>query len=147
MTVVTAPSPEVAGVMLAGVLAGFAVLWLVGQTATWIAGRLRRFSSGAVRIGLANLSGPGSAARTASPSIGFGVALLTTVVLIQSSLLSEVRDVAPNTAPSLVFTQIAPERALAFDADIAAVLGPPDAGQLPPLSLRNRPHHRHRRRA
>jgi putative ABC transport system permease protein len=124
LTVVTAPSPEVAAVMLAGVLAAFGVLWLIGQAATWLAGRLRRFSSGAVRIGLANLSGPGSAARTASPSIGFGVAILTTVVLIQSSLLSEVRDVAPNTAPSLVFTQIAPEHAAAFDADVAAVLGP-----------------------
>ncbi len=124
LTIVTAPSAEVAGVMLSGVLAGFGVLWLVGQAATWLAGRVRRFSSGAVRIGLANLSGPGSAARTASPSIGFGVAILTTVVLIQSSLLSEVRNVAPNTAPSLVFTQIAPERAAAFDADIAAVLGP-----------------------
>jgi putative ABC transport system permease protein len=124
LTIVTAPSPEVAGVMLAGVLFGFGALWLVGRAATWAAGRLRRFSSGAVRIGLANLSGPGSAARTASPSIGFGVAILTTVVLIQSSLLSEVRDVAPSTAPSLVFTQIAPERAAAFDADVAAVLGP-----------------------
>ncbi len=123
LTVVTAPSPTVAGIMIAGVLAGFVALWLVGQAAILLARRLRGLSSGAVRIGLANLSGPGSAARTASPSIGFGVALLTTVVLIQSSLLSEVRDVAPNTAPSLVFTQIAPERGKAFDADIAAAMG------------------------
>jgi putative ABC transport system permease protein len=129
LTVVTAPSPEIAGVMLAGVIVAFGVLLLIGQAATWLAGRLRRLSSGVVRIGLANLSGPGSAARTASPSIGFGVAILTTVVLIQSSLLSEVRDVAPNTAPSLVFTQIAPEHAAAFDADMAAVLGPLTPGR------------------
>jgi putative ABC transport system permease protein len=45
-------------------------------------------------------------------------------VLIQSSLLAEVRDVSPRTAPSMVFTQIPPERADAFDADIAASLGP-----------------------
>ncbi len=124
LTVVTAPSSMVAGIMIAGVLAGFIVLWLVGQAAIWLARRLRGLFSGAVRIGLANLSGPGSAARTASPSIGFGVALLTTVVLIQSSLLSEVKDVAPNTAPSLVFTQIAPETGAKFDADIAAAMGP-----------------------
>jgi putative ABC transport system permease protein len=124
LTIVTAPSALVAGIMLGGVLAGFLALWLVGQAAVRLAGVLRRLASGPVRIGLANLAGPGSAARTASPSIGFGVALLTTVVLIQSSLLSEVRDVAPNTAPSLVFTQIAPENGQAFDADIAAVLGP-----------------------
>jgi putative ABC transport system permease protein len=124
LTVVTAPSALVAGVMLGGVLAAFLVLWVIGRAATFIAGRLRRFAHGPVRIGLANLAGPASAARTATPSIGFGVALLATVVLIQSSLLSEVRDVAPQTAPSLVFTQIAPERGAAFDADIAAAIGP-----------------------
>jgi putative ABC transport system permease protein len=124
LTVATAPTPTVAEIMIAGVLAGFVVLWLIGQAAIRLARRLRRFSHGAVRIGLANLSGPRSAARTASPSIGFGVALLATVVLIQSSLLAEVRDVAPKTAPSMIFTQIAPETAPAFDADIAAVLGP-----------------------
>jgi putative ABC transport system permease protein len=124
LTIVTAPSALVAGVMLVGVLAAFLILWLIGQAAIWLAGRLRGLSSGMVRIGLANLSGPGSAARTAAPSIGFGVALLTAVVLIQSSLLSEVRDVAPETAPSIVFTQIAPERGAAFDADIAAAMGP-----------------------
>jgi len=129
LTVVTAPSAMVAGVMLGGVMAGFLVLWVVGQAAVRIAGALRKFTSGSVRIGLANLSGPGSAARTASPSIGFGVALLTTVVLIQSSLLSEVKDVAPNTAPSMVFTQIAPENGPAFDADIAVVLGPLTTGR------------------
>jgi putative ABC transport system permease protein len=121
LTVVSAPSPLVAGVMLGGVLIAFLVLWLLGQAAVWTAGRLRGLFKGAVRIGLA---GPGSAARTAAPSIGFGVALLTAVVLIQASLLSEVRDVAPETAPSLVFTQIAPERGAAFDADVAAAMGP-----------------------
>ena len=74
-------------------------------------------------MGLANLAGPASAARTASPSIGFGVALLTAVVLIQSSLLAQVRDVAPRTAPSLVFTQIPSDAAPAFDQVIAGVLG------------------------
>ena len=124
LTVLTAPSAPVAGVMLSGVLAGFLVLWLIGLGAVRLAGVLRRLASGPVGIGLANLAGPRSAARTASPSIGFGIALLTTVVLIQSSLLSEVQTVAPNTAPSMVFTQIEPEKGSAFDADIASVLGP-----------------------
>jgi putative ABC transport system permease protein len=124
LTIITAPSAMVAGVMLGGILAAFHVLWLVGQAAVRLGGGLRQFASGPVRIGLANLAGPGSAARTASSSIGFGVALLTTVVMIQSSLLAEVRDVAPNTAPSMIFTQISPETAAAFDADLAAVLGP-----------------------
>ncbi len=123
LTLVSAPSALVAGVMIAGVLGAFCVLWLIGLVAMMLAGRLRRFTRGAARIGLANLAGPRSAARTATPSIGLGVALLSAVVLIQSSLLAEVRDVAPNTAPSLVMTQIPGERAAAFDAGMLQKMG------------------------
>ena len=57
---------------------------------------IRGATSGTLRMALANLAGPRSAARTAAPAIGLGVALLAAVVLIQSSLLSEVTDVAPR---------------------------------------------------
>jgi len=123
LTLVSAPNVIVAAVMIAGVLFAFAVLWLIGQAATALAARARALFSGAIRIGLANLAGPGSAARSATPAIGLGVALLTAVVLIQSSLLSQVRDVAPTTAPSLILTQIPPERAGAFDAVMAQAMG------------------------
>ncbi len=52
------------------------------------------------------------------------MALLAAVVLIQSSLLSEVREVAPRTAPSLVFTEIPADSGPRFDAEVAAALGP-----------------------
>ncbi|MDB5459738.1 MAG: hypothetical protein JWO72_1479, partial [Caulobacteraceae bacterium] len=44
-------------------------------------------------------------------------------VLIQSALLDQVREVAPRTAPSLVFTEIPADRAPAFDSEVAAALG------------------------
>jgi putative ABC transport system permease protein len=75
-------------------------------------------------MGLANLAGPRSAARAATPAIGLGVALLAAVVLIQSSLLSEVRVTAPKAAPALVFTEIPGARAPAFDRLVATRLGP-----------------------
>jgi putative ABC transport system permease protein len=78
-----------------------------------------------LRIGLANLAGPRSAARTAAPAIGLGVALLAAVVLIQSSLLAEVKDVAPRTAPALVFTDIPAGEGAAFDAALARAFGRP----------------------
>ncbi len=124
LTLVSAPSMLVASVMIAGVLGAFAILWLIGLGAMTLAGRLRRFTRGAARIGLANLAGPRSAARTATPSIGLGVAMLSAVVLIQSSLLAEVRDVAPNTAPSLVMTQIPSDQTAAFDAAMRQRMGP-----------------------
>ncbi len=111
MAVVTAPTPLAAAIMIAGVAVSFGLLWALGWGAAAVAGRARAGARGPVRIGLANLAGPHSAARTASPAIGLGVALLAAVVLIQSSLLKQVAEVAPQTAPALVFTDLPGDRA------------------------------------
>jgi putative ABC transport system permease protein len=124
LTVVTAPTPLTAAVMVAGVALSFGILWALGVGSARLAGRLRGLAHGPLRVGLANLAGPRSAARTAAPAIGLGVALLVAVVLLQSNLVTQIRAVAPNTAPSLVFTQIPDDRALAFDALVARSLGP-----------------------
>ena len=123
MAVVTAPTPLAAGIMIAGVAVAFGLLWALGWGAAIAAGKLRIGARGPLRIGLANLAGPRSAARTAAPAIGLGVALLAAVVLIQSSLLKEVSEVAPQSAPALVFTDIPGDRASAFDAEVAEVFG------------------------
>ncbi|MDZ4374583.1 MAG: FtsX-like permease family protein, partial [Phenylobacterium sp.] len=125
LAIVTAPTPFAASVMIGGVAAAFGVLWAFGWGAAKLAGRLRGGARGALRIALANLAGPRSAARTASPAIGLGVALLAAVVLIQSSLLAQISSIAPQTAPALVFTQIPGERASAFDAEVSRAYGRP----------------------
>jgi putative ABC transport system permease protein len=124
VAILTAPSRPMAAIMIGGVALSFAILWGLGRLGAWLAGRARKAARGAARLGLANLAGPGSAARTASPAVGLGVALLAAVVLIQSSLLSQVREVAPKTAPSLVFTEIPADAGPRFDAEVAAALGP-----------------------
>ncbi|HEX6865631.1 MAG TPA: FtsX-like permease family protein [Caulobacteraceae bacterium] len=125
LAVITAPTPLSAAIMMAGVAASFAALWGLGRGAATLAGRLRRFARGPIRIGLANLAGPHSAARNAAPAIGLGVALLAAVVLIQSSLLAQVSDVAPRTAPAMVFTDIPGERVAEFDEAIRQAFGAP----------------------
>ncbi len=125
LAVSTAPTPLAAGIMIAGVAVSFALLWALGWGAATAAGRLRGRARGPLRIGLANLSGPRSAARTAAPAIGLGVALLAAVVLIQSSLLKQVSEVAPQTAPALVFTDVPGDRAQAFDAAVSKAFGQP----------------------
>jgi putative ABC transport system permease protein len=120
----TAPTRVAAAAMVGAVIAAFAVLWLLGRLAVLVGGRARAAASGPVRMGLANLAGPRSAARAATPAIGLGVALLAAVVLIQSSLLSEVKVTAPKAAPALVFTDIPGARTDAFDRVVAGVLGP-----------------------
>ena len=124
LAIVTAPTPIAAGIMIAGVAVAFVVLGALGLLAAWLAGKVRGLTRGSVRIGLANLAGPRSAARTATPAIGLGVALLSCVVLIQSALLAQVREVAPKSAPSMVFTEIPGDRVAAFDAEVARAAGP-----------------------
>jgi putative ABC transport system permease protein len=125
LAILTAPSRWAAAGLIGGAAGAFLALSLLGLAAAWGAGRVRRFARGSVRLGLANLAGPRSAARTATPAIGLGVALLSAIVLIQSSLLAQVSVVAPRTAPSLVFTEIPGERAQAFDAVIDQALNAP----------------------
>jgi putative ABC transport system permease protein len=123
LAILTAPTVLTASAMIAGVAIALGLLWVIGRAAVWAAGRLRGLTRGALRLGLADLAGPRSAARTATPAIGLGIALLTTVVLIQSSLLAQVSAVAPKTAPAVVFTEIPADRAAAFDGEVAAAMG------------------------
>uniref|UniRef100_B0SYS5 ABC3 transporter permease C-terminal domain-containing protein n=1 Tax=Caulobacter sp. (strain K31) TaxID=366602 RepID=B0SYS5_CAUSK len=125
LAVVTAPTPLAAAIMIAGVAVSFAVLWALGRAAAWGAGRVRGLTRGPAKLGLANLAGPRSAARTASPAIGLGVALLACVVLIQSALLAQITTTAPRTAPAMVFTEIPGDQVVAFDAEVARAMGPP----------------------
>ncbi len=123
VAILTAPSRTMAVWMIGGVAVAFVVLWLLGMGGALLAGKARRLATGPARLGLANLAGPGSAARTAAPAVGLGVALLASVVLIQSALLAQVGEIAPRTAPSLVFTEIPAEDAARFDAEVGAALG------------------------
>lgn len=123
LSVLTAPTPLAAGLMIGGVAVSFVLLWGLGLLAAKVAGRLRGGTRGSLRMGLANLAGPRSAARTAAPAIGLGVGLLASVVLIQSSLLRQVAEVAPKTAPAIVFTEIPGARAAEFDRVVAAAFG------------------------
>jgi putative ABC transport system permease protein len=125
MAVVTAPTPLAATIMIAGVAVSFGLLWALGWGSAAVAGKARAGARGPLRIGLANLAGPHSAARTASPAIGLGVALLAAVVLIQSALLNQVAEIAPRTAPALVFTDIPGDRTAEFDAAVGHAFGQP----------------------
>jgi putative ABC transport system permease protein len=125
LAILGAPTRLAAAGMIGGVAAAFVLLWLIGWGAATLAGRRRGGAQGPLRIALANLAGPRSAARTAAPAIGLGVALLSAVVLIQSSLLAEVSEVAPRTAPALVFTDIPGDQARAFDRTLAAAFAAP----------------------
>ncbi|MBV8594042.1 MAG: FtsX-like permease family protein [Caulobacteraceae bacterium] len=101
------------------------ILALLGRGAQALAGRVRIVVHGAGRLGLAQLAGPDSAARTAVPALGLGVTLVAAILFIQSSLVRQLDTIAPATAPTLVFSGIAPDRAVAFDAALARAFARP----------------------
>jgi putative ABC transport system permease protein len=135
LAILTAPSRWAAAGLIGGAAGAFLALSLLGLAAAWGSGKVRGLARGAVRLGLANLAGPRSAARTATPAIGLGVALLSAIVLIQSSLLAQVSVVAPRTAPSLVFTEIPGDRVAAFDVLIDQALNNPQTERYSRLPL------------
>lgn len=125
LAIATAPMPLSAVAMIAGLGVAFGGLAAAARMAVFGAGRMRDRFHGFVRIGVANLAGPGSAAGSAGPAIGIGIAVVSAILLIQSSLLSQLAAVAPKTAPALVFTAIPGQSAERFDLVLAKALARP----------------------
>lgn len=138
LAVFWSPRPAATAALLAG--AGGAFLVLRGAAA--LTRRLARGAiagtSGVGRIAVANLAGPGSLAPTTAPALGLGLALLTLVAAVQSNLLRQISQTAPQEAPSLVFSQIPDAETDLFDATLRAhgvAINDPEAYRRAPFML------------
>lgn len=95
------------------------VLAQSARVAVWVSRRLTRLGGRlaawpyVVRQGLANLHRPRNQTRTVVIALGFGVALLATLYLVQANLLSQVRlsSLSAGGRPNLVFIDIQPDQA------------------------------------
>ena len=103
-----------------GLMVGAAVAYLILIGAAVLVRRLARRASshvrGRLRLVLASLGGPGSLAPIVAPALGLGLALLTLITVVQENLLGQLRDTAPDEAPSIIFRQIPARDAAPFDA-------------------------------
>tara|TARA_R110002072_G_scaffold81857_6_gene187089 strand:- start:1322 stop:3853 length:2532 start_codon:yes stop_codon:yes gene_type:complete len=138
LAVLFSPSPMVAGMMLGFAVVVFALLWSAAfglrRLARWLAHRAR----GALRLALSQLGGPGSVAPVAAPALGLGLALLAVVTLVQHNLVTQIRDTAPASLPSLVIAQIPSDRGEEFDriaAEAEAAITDPDRYRRAPALL------------
>ncbi len=114
------PRPLITLVLLGGALVAFGLLIGVARLVMAVARRLAPQARGFAAVGLSNLGGPGSIAPTAAPALGLGVALLTLVAVTQANLLRQIQETAPDSLPSVVFTQIPAGVGGAFDDALAA---------------------------
>jgi len=85
---------------------------------TWLAIRLLRHcprpGNLVVRQALGNVVRPGSQAMSISIAIGLGVMVVATVSLVERSLLREVGETRPTTAPTFFFIDIQPDQTEGF---------------------------------
>ncbi|MEE9587681.1 MAG: FtsX-like permease family protein [Hyphomicrobiaceae bacterium] len=89
-----------------GIVALFALFFLLGVAVSWVARRLPRPRQPEFALALANLSGPGSLTRSVVLSLGTGLSLLVTVALTDHSIVDELQTRMPANSPSYYFLDI-----------------------------------------
>jgi putative ABC transport system permease protein len=94
----------------------FVLLRLIALGTMALARRLPRPRSTVLRLAIANIHRPGALTPSVMLSLGFGLALLVTVVQIDGNLHRELADALPEKAPSFFFLDIPAADSDRFDA-------------------------------
>ena len=118
LAILTTYDRRIAAIFVASAIAVFALLRLVAMVTIWIARRLPRFRSTALRMAIGNIHRPGSLTPTVILSLGLGLALLTTIIEIDGNLHRQFTAALPDKAPSFFFLDIPAADAGRFDAFI-----------------------------
>ncbi len=91
-----------AGALLVGSLVFGLLAWFIRLAAT----RCRRPTDPRLALAVSNLNRPGSATTPTVFSLGFGLAVLCCVVLVEGNLSRNVETIMPATAPSYFFINV-----------------------------------------
>jgi putative ABC transport system permease protein len=119
LALVFSPSPSFSLWFLACAAGGLAVLGLASTGLRFVLRVLPSARWPALRLALANMTGPGSATSAVITALGLGLSLLATVTILDDTISRGVNESLPDTAPSFYFVDIQPSDAEAFDRTIA----------------------------
>jgi putative ABC transport system permease protein len=111
---------RIAVMFVAAAAAVFVLLRLVAALIILTARRLPRPRSPIVRLAIANIHRPGALAPSIVLSLGLGLAVLVTVIAVDSNLHRQFLAALPDKAPSFYFVDIPDADAETFDAFIRA---------------------------
>ncbi|MBV8322622.1 MAG: FtsX-like permease family protein [Hyphomicrobiales bacterium] len=111
---------RIAAMFVAAAAAVFVLLRLVAALIILTARRLPRARSPIVRLAIANIHRPGALAPSVVLSLGLGLAVLVTVIAVDSNLRRQFLAALPDKAPSFYFVDIPAADAETFDAFIRA---------------------------
>jgi putative ABC transport system permease protein len=116
---------RIAAMFVAAAAAVFVLLRLVAALIILTARRLPRPRSPIVRLAIANIHRPGALAPSVVLSLGLGLAVLVTVIAVDSNLRRQFLAALPDKAPSFYFVDIPAADAETFPAE--NLKPPPDA--------------------
>jgi putative ABC transport system permease protein len=120
LAVALAYDQRIAAMFVVAAAAVFVLLRLVAALIMLIARRLPRPGSPVVRLAIANIHRPGALAPSVVLSLGLGLAVLVTVIAVDSNLHRQFLAALPDKAPSFYFVDIPAADAETFDGFIHA---------------------------
>lgn len=115
----------------------FAIWFIIGAAVTFAALRLAaasliaasrkvKSSNAIVRLVMANVNRPGTAAPGIVLSLGLGLSVLVAVVQIEGNITGQISDRLPDAAPSYFFLDIQPHQVAEFDRIVTTTPGTAD---------------------
>ena len=119
---VTATDPKFALWFILGVLATFGLLRLTG-TALIAVSRHFKPGNALLRLVLANVHRPGSAAHGVILSLGLGLSVLVAVIQIEGNVSKQISERLPDEAPAYFFIDIQSHQVAEFDRIVASIDG------------------------
>lgn len=119
ITVAFAYDARIAAIYVGVIAAVFLTLRLVALAIMWLAARAPRSRNASLRMAVANMHRPGTLTPALVLSLGLGVALLSALAFIDTSLRVQLTQNIPERAPGFFFIDIPNTRTAEFDAFIA----------------------------
>lgn len=114
--VVLANDRRLALIYILSTFGGMALLRFVGIGIIALARRAPRSSNTALRMAIANIHRPGALTHSVVLALGLGLALLTTLTLIDINIRGQLRQGMPGQTPSFFFMDIQNRQTADFDA-------------------------------
>lgn len=115
LTILTAEVRRVAIIYVVAATAVFVLLRLLAIGLMALAKRLPKPRSITLKLAIANIHRPGALTPSVVLSLGLGLALLVTLVLIESNLRRQLTASLPERAPSFFFLDIQAKETLEFE--------------------------------
>jgi len=141
LAVLTATDRPLAIGFVLGALGSFVAFRLASAAIIRLAGLLSRVPAvvrnrPGLRLALANLHRPGSAAGEVVMSLGLGLTVLVAIALIQGNLSNQVTRAMPDQAPDFFFLDIQPDQVATFEETIGGIAGASVDDRMPMLRAR-----------